>query len=162
MAAAAGCRNVGVIDGGIGSAAGEYLVSATMAVLAICGDLSAGDDFGMGAVGVGILSVRVAVDAEDLLRRRFVGEALHVFVAVHAGELHGGVYGVLEFFGIDKERDGLAVHVGGQRRIAVAGEAVFVFQFVLGAGGEGRAQQKERERTEQDSAGNFHGMRRRF
>jgi hypothetical protein len=33
---------------------------------------------------------------------------------------------------------------------------------VLGASGEGRAQQKERKRTEQDSAGNFHAMRRRF
>jgi hypothetical protein len=28
---------------------------------------------------------------------------------------------------------------------------------VLGASGEGRAQQKDRKRTEQDSAGNFHG-----
>jgi hypothetical protein len=29
---------------------------------------------------------------------------------------------------------------------------------VLGASGEGRAQQKECERTEQDSAGNFHAI----
>lgn len=39
----------------------------------------------------------------------------------------------------------------------MAGETVFIFQLVLGASGEGRAQQKECERTEQDSAGNFHG-----
>ena len=38
----------------------------------------------------------------------------------------------------------------------MAAEAVFIFQFVLGASGEGRAQQKENARREQDSAGNFH------
>ena len=60
------------------------------------------------------------------------------------------------FFCIDEEDDRLAVHVGGEGRVTVAGEAVFVLQLVLGASGEGRAQQKECERTEQDSAGNFH------
>jgi hypothetical protein len=38
----------------------------------------------------------------------------------------------------------------------MAGEAIFIFQLVLGASGDNRAQQKECERTEQDSAGNFH------
>ena len=38
----------------------------------------------------------------------------------------------------------------------MAGEAIFVFQLVLGANGEERAEQKEDKRTEQYSAGNFH------
>lgn len=44
----------------------------------------------------------------------------------------------------------------------MTGETVFVSKFVLGTSGEGRAQQKEYERTEHNSAGNFHGLRRRF
>jgi hypothetical protein len=68
---------------------------------------------------------------------------------------------VLKFLTVDEEGDRLAVDVFGQRAVAMAGEAVFVFEFVLGTSGEGRAQQKESERTEQDSAGNFHDTRKR-
>ena len=67
------------------------------------------------------------------------------------------VDGMLELFRVDEERDGLAVHVFGESGVTMTSEAVFIFQLVLGASGEGRAQQKECERTEQDSAGNFHG-----
>ena len=83
-------------------------------------------------------------------------------MAVHAGKLHGSVDGVFELFRVDEERHRLAVHIGSEGGVAVATEAIFVFQLVLGASGESRAQQKERKRTEQDSAGNFHAMRRRF
>ena len=83
-------------------------------------------------------------------------EALHVLVAVHACKLHRAVDGVLELLAIHKQRNLLAIHVFGQGVVAVASEAIFVFQLVLGASGEGRAQQKEHERTEQDPAGNFH------
>ena len=162
MAASAGYGNVGVIDRRVGCAAGEHLVGAAVAVLAIGGDLAGGDDLRMRAVRVGILRIGMAVGAENLLGRRLVRQALHVLMAVHAGKLHGGVDGVLQLLRVDEERDGLAVDVGGEGGVTVAGEAIFVFQLVLGASGEGRAQQKERERTEQDSAGNFHAMRRRF
>ena len=63
-----------------------------------------------------------------------------------------------ELFYVDEQRNRLAIDVGRERRITVAGEAVFIFQLVLGASGDGRAQQKECERTEQDSAGNFHAI----
>ena len=68
----------------------------------------------------------------------------------------------LSFFASTKRDDRLAIDVGGECGVTVAGEAIFVFQFMLGASGEGRAQQKERERTEHNSAGDFHAMRRRF
>ena len=64
----------------------------------------------------------------------------------------------LSFFASTKRDDRLAVDIGGEGGVTVAGEAVFVFQLVLGASGEGRAQQKECERTEQDSAGSFHAI----
>jgi hypothetical protein len=101
--------------------------------------------------------IGVAVGAQNFLRRRVVREALHVFVAVNARKLHGGVDGMLQLFRVDEERDGLAIHFSGEGGVTVAGEAIFIFQLVLGASGEGRAQQKDRKRTEQDSAGNFHG-----
>ena len=69
---------------------------------------------------------------------------------------------MLQLLRVDEERNGLAVDVSGEGGVTVAGEAVFIFQLVLGASGDCRAQQKERKRTEQDSAGNFHAMRRRF
>jgi hypothetical protein len=64
---------------------------------------------------------------------------------------------VLKLLAIDKQGHLFSIDVLRQRGVTVAGEAVFVFELMLGANGERRAQQKERERTEQDSAGNFHG-----
>ena len=156
MAAAASGRNVRTVDRRIGGAPGKYLVGTAMAVLAIGGDFAGGDDLRMRAVRRGVLCVGVAVGAHDLLRWRIMRKALHVLVAVHASELHGSMDGALEFLSVDVERNGFAVDLGGQTRIAVAGETIVIFQLVLGANGEGRAQQKERERTEQYSAGNFH------
>ena len=128
-----------------------------VAVLAIGADLAGMRDLRMQALRVGISRIGMATHAEDFLRRCLVREALHVFVAIDASQLHRAVDRVLKLFAIDEEGNLLAVDVFGKRRVAMAGEAVFVFQFVLGTNGEGRAQQKESERTEQDSAGNFHG-----
>ena len=64
--------------------------------------------------------------------------------------------GMLELLPIDEQRDLFAIYIFGQSVVAVASEAVFVFRLMLGANGESRAQQKDRERTEKDSAGNFH------
>jgi hypothetical protein len=100
----------------------------------------------------------MAVGAKDLLGWCLVREALHVLMAIHASKLHGGVDGMLQLLRVNEERHRLAVHVDGKGGVAVAGEAVFIFQFVLGASGESRAQQKECERTEQDSAGDFHAI----
>ena len=84
-------------------------------------------------------------------------ETLHVFVAVNAGKLHRAVDGVLEFLAINKQRDLFAVQVLAQRVVAVASEAIFVSELMLGTNGEDRAEQKEHQRTEQDPAGSFHG-----
>ena len=157
MAATARVRNVGVIYRRVRRAPGKHFVGASVAVLAISGDLAARDDLRMHAVRVGILRIGMAIRAENFLRRRFVRETLHVLMAIHASKLHGGVDGMLQLLRVDEERNGSAVNVGGQGGITVAAEAVIIFQLVLGASGEGRAQQKECERTEQDSAGNFHG-----
>ena len=158
VASAAGVRNVGVIDRRVRGSAGYHLVGAAVTVLAIRGYPAPRHNLGMRAVGIGVLRVGMAIGTENLLGRRFVRQALDVLMAIHASELHGGVDGMLQFFRVDIERDRLAIEVGGERRVAVATEAVFVFQFVLGASGEGRAQQKERGRTEQYSAGDFHAI----
>ena len=83
-------------------------------------------------------------------------------LSFHLSDLRPLCKSLVQLLGVDEERNGLTVHVGGEGGVTMAGEAVFIFQLVLGASGEGRAQQKECERTEQDSAGNFHGVRRRF
>jgi hypothetical protein len=98
----------------------------------------------------------MTISAQDFLGRRFVCQAFYILVAIHARQLHRAVDGMLELCCIHEERDLFAADVGCERRITVAGEAVFIFQLVLGASGESRAQQKKCERTEQDSAGNFH------
>jgi len=85
-----------------------------------------------------------------------VRQALHVFVAIDTRKLHRAVDRMLKLFAINEQGDRFAVDVFCERRIAVASEAVFIFELVLGASGESRAQQKGRERTEQDPAGNFH------
>ena len=162
MTAPTGVGNIGVIDRRIGISARQHLVGISMAVLTICRGLAGSGDLCMRTVRVGVLRVSMAIGAQHFLRRRLVRKALHILVAVHAGQLHGAVNRVLHLFCIDEERHRLSVHVGGEGRVTVAGEAIFIFQLVLGASGEGRAQQKEYERTEQDSAGNFHGVRRRF
>jgi hypothetical protein len=114
MAPAAGFGNVSAIDRRVGRAAGEHFVGAAVAVLAIGGNLSAGDDLGVGAVCVSILRASMAISAENLLRRRLVRKALHVLVAIHARELHRSMDGVLELLGVHEKRYRLAIHVGGE------------------------------------------------
>ena len=156
MTAAAGCWDVRVIDGRIGVAAGEYRVCVSVAIETGGEDLAGGIELGMSTVRVCIAGFGMAAAAENFLRRRLVHEALDVLMAIDAGKFHRSMDRVLELLAIDKERDLLAVDVFGQRRVPMAGEAILVFDLVLGANGEGRAQQKKCERTEQNPAGNFH------
>jgi hypothetical protein len=157
VAAAARRGDVRVIYRRIRSSTSKHGMGFAVAVEAIGGNFSGCTEFGMGAVGGGVLCVLVTTCAEDFLRRCVVRERLYVLMAIDASKLHRSVDRVLKLLAIDEEGNLLAVHVFGKRRVAMASEAVFVFQFVLGTNGEGRAQQKESERTEQDSAGNFHG-----
>jgi hypothetical protein len=64
----------------------------------------------------------------------------------------------MEFSPVDKEGDRFAIHVRCEAGFTVASKAIFVFQLVLGASGEGRAQQIDRQCTEQDPAGYFHAI----
>lgn len=110
----------------------------------------------MKAMSICVCRFDVAGFTGDFFRCRFVHQALHVIVAVDAGQLHRSVYGVLKLLAIYEERDWLSIDIFGQRCLAMTGEAVLIFEFVLGANGEGRAQQKENRSTEQNPAGNFH------
>ena len=69
---------------------------------------------GMEAVGVGLLRVCVALGADDFLRRGVVDKALDVVVAIDAGE-HAAMDGMPELGFVDKEADGFAVDVHGER-----------------------------------------------
>ena len=95
----------------------------------------------MRAVGVGILSVSMAVGTRDFLRRRFVREALYVLVAIHAGE-HGTVHGLLELCRIDAKGFLLTVGLCGESLVRVAGETIFIFGLMFGASCEDPAKQK--------------------
>ena len=134
----------------------EHGVSISMAVLAICAWRSCLIRLRMEAMCICRRRFDVAGFAYDFLRSCFVRKALHVLVAIDAGELHRSVDGVLKLLAIYKERYLLAIDVFGQGCVAMASEAVFIFQLVLGANGESRAQQKENEGTKQNSAGYFH------
>lgn len=55
--------------------------------------------------------------------------------------------GVRQLFSIDKEADLLPVYVIGQGCVGMAGEAILVLEFVVGASGENPAEQnKERSK----------------
>ena len=97
---------------------------------------------------IGLLRGFVASGAGDLFGRRVVHKALDVGVAIDATE-EPAVEGMLQLVLIDEEADLLAVFVGGQGRIAMAGETVGVLDL---RGGAGRILQrpagaKERKRT---------------
>ena len=84
-------------------------------------------------VGIGGLRVGMALSAGDLLRRSLMGQALYVFVAIHAAE-HRAVDGMLQLVFVNIQADFPAVHVFRQCRIGVTGETVFVLELVLGTG----------------------------
>ena len=88
VAAAAGIRNVSVIYRGIGISAGQHFVCVAMTVLAVGGCFARGGNLRVHAVRVGVFGISMAVGAKNLLRRSLVRQALHVFVAVHTGQLH--------------------------------------------------------------------------
>ena len=134
----------------------EHRMGISVAVQARCARRSCVIHLRMKAMSICVCRFDVAGFTSDLLGSCFVYKALHVIVAVHAPQFHRAVYGVLKLLAIYEERDQLPIDIFGQRRIAVTGEAILIFQLVLGANGEGRAQQKENRRTEQNPAGNFH------
>ena len=97
----------------------------------------------MRTVRIGRLRIGVALRARDPLWRRLVHQALHIGVAIDARQRQRSVNGVLQLAFIHKQADRLAVHVLGERVVAMAGEAVLIFQFVLGLNGAGEKRQKD-------------------
>jgi hypothetical protein len=68
----------------------------------------------MQTVRVSLLRIGMALRAGDLLRRGLVDQALHILVAIHAGE-HTAVNGMLHLaFGSTYRLTVLAVHFSGQ------------------------------------------------
>src|SRR6266567_1574355 len=70
------------------------------------------------------LLVGVASGAGDFEGRSLVRGILNVGMAVHTRE-HAAVDGIFEALGTYMQADGLAIHVMGQRGIAMAGQAFF-------------------------------------
>lgn len=142
VAPAARKRNIRVIDRRLRIAARQHLVRAAMAVFAIRRGHFAGlACLGVQAVRVGLFRVRVALRAAHLLRRGFVRQALHVLMAIHAGQLHRGVDRMLEFLPVDKKADRLAIHLRRQSRVGVTTQAVFVLELMLCTSRTGRNQE---------------------
>lgn len=83
----------------------------------------------MGAVRVSSLRIGVTLGAGDLLRSLVVGEGFNVGVAVDARKQRA-VNGMLELRFVNVEADGLAIRVGGEGLVGVAGKAVGVLQFL--------------------------------
>ncbi len=160
VAPAAGGGNIGVIDGRLGIARALNLVNVAVAVLATGGNLSALVHFRVDAVLIRLAGIGVALRAADFLRGRLVRQALHILVAIHAGE-HAAVDGMLELALVDEEADRRSVLVrGGERGVGVAGEAVRVLELLRGVCGRGPGKKKENERANEKTSCNVHTLRR--
>jgi len=109
----------------------------------------------MHAVRVRILRGGVATGAGHLGRGLVVDQTFYVFVAVDAAQ-HLAVDRVLDLTLIDVEAYGLAVFVGRERAVAVAGKAVGVLQL-LSRGRTGcRGKERKTKRTEQQKSNRSH------
>ena len=83
----------------------------------------------MFAARVSLLRIRMALPTRDLLRRCVVHQALDIGVAVNARK-QAPVDGVLQLAHIDKQAQRLPVHIGRQRGVRVAGEAVCILRLL--------------------------------
>ncbi len=131
-------------DGRSGIVRADDLVRVTVAVLAGSGGGAGLCGLGMQAVRVRLLRIAVAVGAGNLFGRRGMAQFLHVLVAIDAGE-HGAVDGVGELGAVDVEADRLAIVSVGQGLVGMAGEAVFIFEFVFGPRHCRRGEQRENQ-----------------
>ena len=137
---AAGGGNVGAIDGGFWIVAGDDGVQGTVAILTSSGDFSSGGDLGVNTVRIALALVGMALVAGDFLRRRVVGEAFDVGVAINARKC--AVNGVLEFVGVDGDAVAVAI---GHAGVGVAGEAVGVLELLRGGWGGGPGKKRKRQ-----------------
>jgi hypothetical protein len=111
--------------------------------------------FCMHAVGVRILGGGVAIGAGNFCRRLVMHQAFYILVAVDATQ-QLAVDGVLELILVDEETKRLAVFIGCQRAVAMAGEAIGVLKL-LGSMCAGTPSKKRRtKRTEQQKSNSSH------
>lgn len=104
---------------------------ATVTVLAVCPRPACFVGFGVEAVCVSLLCIRVTLGATNFLRCGLVHQTLYILVAIHAGKKIA-VDGMLHLAFINKQANLLAVYLRCQRGIGVAGKAVFVSGLLLG------------------------------
>lgn len=130
MATPTGRRNIRVTHRRLCIGDGQCLVGPAVAIRTRGSRRLGGRDLRVRAVVVFRLRIGVALRARDLLRRRLMHKALYVGVAIHARK-HRAVHRVLQLARIHKQAVRLAVHVLTQRGVAVAREAVLIFQLVL-------------------------------
>src|SRR5215469_603791 len=156
MAAPAGLRDVGMGHGRFGIGGGDGFMHVAVTIAAGGGGVAGSGQLCVRAVAVGRSGIGVTLRAGDLLRRRFVREALDVGVTVDAGK-HGAVDGVLHLCRIDEKTARLAVHVLTERGVAVTREAVFVLELVLGRERSGYKRKAEDESSKQKKFTRVHG-----
>ena len=157
VAAAAGDGNIAAIDGGFGVVAGDDGVDVAVAILAACGDFAGTGDLCVNTMRVTLAFIGMALVAGDFFRRRVVGEAFDVGVAIDAGK--SAVNGVLELALVDGDAVAVAI---GHAGVAVAGEAVGVPELLRGDWGGGPGKTEKSERKKSKPANKVHALRRRF
>ena len=129
--------NIAMIDGRLGVIGSKNFVRASMTIHTSCRRRSTGlGHLGVSSVRICILRIRMALGASDLPRRRFVDQALHIFVAIDATE-HSAMNGMPQLVFIHIQADLAAVCIFVQSGVGVAGETVFVLQLLLAASGRG-------------------------
>lgn len=151
----AGDGNVGVIDGRVRIVCSNDRMHRAMAVGTTGRGATGHSGFCMGAMRIRCKCVGVATCTGEFLGRCFVGQAFDVGVAVDACE-HGAVDRVLQLGRIDKQAVRLAVDGFGDRGVAVAGEAVFIFELVLGMKRRGPDERRHNETTRQQPTNRIH------
>jgi len=161
MAAAAGGRDVGVVDGRFGIACPHYLVNVAVAVFATGGNLSTFVDFRMDAVCIRLAGVGVTLRATDPLRARLMRKACYIRMTIHTRE-QAAVNGMLELVFVDVDADYRTVHILSERGIGVAGEAVGVLELLRGMCSGGPGKQEKDERTNKKPTCSVHSSRKRL
>lgn len=123
VAGAAGRWNIGVMHARLGIARREQFMWAAVAIDAGGSVHASSDGPGMKAAIVCGLLIGVTARTADFLGRGFMNRTFDVVMAIDAGK-HAAVDRIFERLRIYIQTDRLAIHIMGQRGVAVAGEAI--------------------------------------
>jgi hypothetical protein len=155
MAPAAGGGNVAMIDRRLGIIRRQYLVRASVAVLAVGCHRAGLRRLGMKTVRVSRLFVCMAIDTSRRPPQVLVRRIIRGLVAIHAGK-QIAVDRVFQFFFIDIQADRPAVHLPGHRGVGMAGKAVLIGCLVLGVSRDGANEQRQGKRLNEELSGRGH------